>query len=186
MKHQVLFIQGGGARVHNEWDDKLVASLRRELGASYSVRYPRMPKEDDPNYARWGAAIAKQIASLHDGAILVGHSIGGTIMINSLAENPPARKLGAIFLISVPFVGEGGWPPDGWKPQHELGKQLPDGVPIYIYQGLADDTAPPEHADLYARAIPKARVHRLPGRDHQLNNDLSEIAEAIKTLVAAA
>jgi len=25
-----------------------------------------------------------------------------------------------------------------------------------------------------------ARVHLLPGRDHQLNNDLSEVAEAIR------
>jgi pimeloyl-ACP methyl ester carboxylesterase len=186
MKQQVLFVQGGGARVHDEWDDKLVESLRRELGASYSVRYPRMPNEDDPNYARWVAAIQKRIASLNDGAILVGHSIGGTIMINSLAEHPPARKLGAIFLISVPFVGEGGWPPDDWKPQRELGKKLPDGVPIYIYQGLADDTAPPAHADLYARAIPRAKVHRLPGRDHQLNNDLREVAAAVKELADAA
>jgi hypothetical protein len=27
--------------------------------------------------------------------------------------------------------------------------------------------------------IPQAQVHRLPGRDHQLNNDLSEVAEAV-------
>jgi hypothetical protein len=36
------------------------------------------------------------------------------------------------------------------------------------------------HADLYGRAIPQAQVHRLPGRDHQLNNDLREVAEAIR------
>ena len=186
MKRQVLFIQGGGARVHGEWDNKLVDSLKRELGPTYAVRYPRMPNEDDPNYATWKAALQKEIVGLNDGAILVGHSIGGTIMINALAEQPPTRRLGAIFLISVPFVGEGGWPPDDWKPQRELGKKLPRGVPIYIYQGLADQTAPPAHADLYARAIPQAKVHRLPGRDHQLNNDLREVAEAIKTLAAAA
>ena len=48
---QVLFIQGGGAGVHDEWDDKLVDSLRRELGDGYEVRYPRMPAEDDPGDA---------------------------------------------------------------------------------------------------------------------------------------
>ena len=42
-----------------------------------------------------------------------------------------------------------------------------------------DDTVPPAHADLYARAMPQAQVHRLPGRDHQLNNDLGEVASAI-------
>ena len=43
-----------------------------------------------------------------------------------------------------------------------------------------DQTAPPSHAGLYALAIPQAQVHQLPGRDHQLNNDLSEVAEAIR------
>lgn len=42
---QILFIQGGGAGVHDEWDDKLVDSLRRELGDGPGVRYPRMPGE---------------------------------------------------------------------------------------------------------------------------------------------
>jgi pimeloyl-ACP methyl ester carboxylesterase len=51
---------------------------------------------------------------------------------------------------------------------------------VHVFHGLQDETAPPSHADLYARAIPQARVHQLPGRDHQLNNDLSEVAEAIR------
>ena len=46
---------------------------------------------------------------------------------------------------------------------------------MHVFHGLQDETAPPSHADLYALAIPQAQVHRLPGRDHQLNNDLSEV-----------
>jgi hypothetical protein len=55
MKHtrQVLFIQGGGEGTHDEWDDKLVDSLRRELGDGFEVRYPRMPAEDDPSHETW-------------------------------------------------------------------------------------------------------------------------------------
>jgi hypothetical protein len=47
---------------------------------------------------------------------------------------------------------------------------------------LDDDTAPPAHADLYGRAIPQAQLHRLPGRDHQLGNDLAEVAKVIRHL----
>ena len=61
---QILFIQGGGAGAHDEWDDKLVESLRRELGDGYEVRYPRMPDEDDPSYARWSAAIRREHGGL--------------------------------------------------------------------------------------------------------------------------
>ena len=86
VKRQLLFIQGGGAGVHDEWDDKLVESLRRELGPDYEIRYPRMPNEDDPRYAAWKTAIERELAALDDGAILVGHSIGATILVNALAE----------------------------------------------------------------------------------------------------
>ena len=181
MKRQLLFVQGGGAGVHDEWDNKLVESLRRDLGSNYEIRYPRMPDEGDPKYKTWKTALETEFAKLNDGAILVGHSIGGTILINVLAEHPPERKVGSIFLVAAPFVGEGGWQSDDLKPSSELGKNLPRGVPIHLYHGLEDDTAPPSHADLYARAIPQARVHRLPGRDHQLNNDLRELAEVIRS-----
>jgi predicted alpha/beta hydrolase family esterase len=186
MKRQVLFVQGGGERVHDDWDRKLVESLRAALGPNYEVRYPRMPNEGDPSYARWKAALEKEFVALNDGAILVGHSLGGTILIHTLAENPPEREVGAIILIAAPFVGEGGWPSDDWKPQRELDRKLPRGVPIYLYHGLADDTAPPSHGDLYARAIPQAHLFRIPGRDHQFNNDLSDVAAVIKSLAAEA
>jgi predicted alpha/beta hydrolase family esterase len=186
MVRQALFIQGGGADVHDEWDDKLVDSLRRALGDGYEVRYPRMPNEDDPKYPEWKAAIGREIAELDDGAILVGHSLGGMMLVHALAEQPPKLRIGAIVLIAAPFVGEGGWPSDEVGPKADLGARLPEGVPVLLFHGDKDETAPPAHAKLYARAIRQAKVHRLPGRDHQLHNDLSEVAEAIRGLGAFA
>lgn len=182
MKRQLLFVQGGGAGVHDEWDDKLVESLARELGPDYEIRYPRMPGEDDPHYATWKAALEAEFATLDERAILVGHSVGGTMLVNALAEPSMKRKFGAVFLIAAPFVGDGGWPSDEVQSPQDLGARLPEGVPVHVYHGLEDDTAPPSHAGLYGRAIPQARVHRLPGRDHQFNNDLREVAAAIKAL----
>ncbi|MET8832844.1 alpha/beta fold hydrolase [Micromonospora sp. NPDC004540] len=176
---QILFIQGGGAGAHDEWDDKLFDSLRRELGDGYEVRYPRMPDEDDPSYARWSAAIRREMTALDDDAVVVGHSVGATILINALAERPPEPELGAIVLVAAPFVGAGGWPGDEFELPHDLGARLPQGVPVHVFHGLQDETAPPSHADLYAHAIPQAQLHLLPGRDHQLNNDLSEVAKTI-------
>ena len=176
---QILFIQGGGAGTHDEWDDKLVDSLRRGLGEGYEVQYPRMPDEGDPSYARWSVAIRREMANLDDGAVVVGHSVGAAILINALAQQPPEQELGAIVLIAAPFVGEGGWPSDEFERAGDLGARLPEGVRVQVFHGLQDETVPLSHADLYAQVIPQAQVHRLPGRDHQLNNDLSEVAEAI-------
>jgi pimeloyl-ACP methyl ester carboxylesterase len=83
-------------------------------------------------------------------------------------------------LIAAPFVGDGGWLSDEFELTSELGAGLPLGVPVHVFHGLQDQTAPPSHAGLHALAIPQAQVHQLPGRDHQLNNDLSEVAEAIR------
>jgi pimeloyl-ACP methyl ester carboxylesterase len=182
MTAQILFVQGGGEGAHDEWDDKLVDSLTRELRDGFEIRYPRMPREDDPSLERWGPAIRREMAALDDGAIVVGHSVGGTLLVRALAEQPPEQRLGAIVLLAAPFVGDGGWPGDGLAMPSDLGDRLPDGVPVHLFHGLDDDTAPVAHADLYARLVPGATVHRLPGRDHQLGNDLAEVADVIRAL----
>ncbi|HEU0243882.1 MAG TPA: alpha/beta fold hydrolase [Candidatus Limnocylindrales bacterium] len=179
---QVLFIQGAGAGTHDAWDDALVDSLRRELGDGYEIRYPRMPDEDDPSAATWGPAIRLEIAAMGARAVIVGHSVGGTILVRALSEQPPGPAVAAIVLVAAPFVGDGGWLADEFQLPQDLGAQLPVGVPIHVVHGLDDDTVPAAHADLYARAIPQARVHRLPGRDHQLGNDLAEVAAIIRAL----
>ena len=182
MNRQLLFIQGGGEGTHDDWDDKLVDSLRRELGAAFEVRYPRMPTEHDPTAATWLPAIRGQVAALADGGVVVGHSVGATLLVHALAEEASAVSLGAIVLVAAPFVGEGGWPGDEFELPSDLGARLPHGVPVHLFHGLEDDDVPPAHVDLYARTIPRATVHRLPGRDHQLGNDLAEVAEVIRSV----
>ena len=185
MTDQVLFIQGGGADVHDKWDNQIVESLERELGEEYAVRYPRMPHEADPKYAAWKATLKRQFAGLDDGAILMGHSIGGTILIRTLADDPPELTFRGIFLIAAPFVGDGGWHSEEIEPLSDLGAKLPEQTPIYLYHGSKDTTAPIEHVHLFAKAIPHAVVRRLSGRDHQLNNDMSEVAADIRRLGTA-
>ena len=185
MPRQVLFIQGGGKGTHDEWDDQLVDSLRAGLGDGFQVVYPRMPGEEDPSATTWTPAIRAAVDALEGGAVVVGHSVGGTILIHALAAEPPRGRLGAIVLLAAPFVGEGGWPGDEFAFGSDLGERLPDGVPIVVVHGLDDDEVPPAHADLFAAAVPQAAVHRLPGRDHQLGNDLGVVADLIRDLPAA-
>ena len=181
MPKQVLFIQGGGKAVHNDWDDKLVTSLIRALGPDYDVRYPVMPHEDDPHFNAWKMAILAGIDKLDDGAVLVGHSIGAAVLISAITD-AAKRKFGGIFLLSPPFIGDGGWPSDEIPPMVGLGQLLPQDTPVYLYHGFSDDIVPPAHADLYQQAIPGVIVHRLAGRNHQLDDDLTEVAADILAL----
>lgn len=179
---QILFVQGGGEGTHDQWDNKLVESLERELGAGYEVRYPRMPDEATPRYAPWKAALESELRRLKPGATLVGHSVGATILLRLLAEKFSAGKFGALLLIAAPFVGEGGWSSDELEFPPGFAARLPKGMPIHLFQGLADETVPPAHAGLFARALPESRIHHLRGRDHQLNNDLKELARVISSM----
>jgi len=171
---ELLFIQGAGPDAHDAWDQPLVDSLRRALACE--VRYPRMPDEGDPSYARWKPALAAALDELADGALLVGHSVGGTVLLHLLAEHRHRVRPGAIAILAAPFVGPGGWPSDGLPARTSFDL---DNAPISLFYGTADTTAPPTHAALYAGAIPGASVHLLDGLDHQFGNDLTEVVRLL-------
>lgn len=179
----VLFVQGGGDGVHDRWDNRLVESLRDSLGSGYRIRYPEMPNEADPAYSAWSRALQAELAALTDGAILVGHSIGAAVLLHTIAEDSLGFAPGAICTIAAPFIGPGGWESDEIVPPADLAARLPSDVPILLYHGDADVTVPVSHVELYARAIPRARVRRLAGRDHQLDDRLSEVAADIRALM---
>lgn len=182
MTNQVLFVQGGGEDVHDEWDRKLVLSLERSLGGGYAVSYPRMPNEHATDHATWSRALQEELGRLGDGAIVVGHSVGGTILIDVLARLKTKPRLRAVCLIAAPFIGEGGWQAEGHEPPDNFADAVPGGVPVFLYQGTSDQTVPFHHVELYARAIPQAAVRALHGRDHQLDNDLAVVASDILDL----
>jgi len=179
---QVLFVQGAGEGTYEDWDNKLVRDLERELGSGYAVLYPRMPDEAQPRYSAWKKKLLDTFHELEDGAIVVGHSFGGAVLIQVLAEHPPKCRLGAISLIAAPFMGEGGWPSDHMQPMNDMADRLPADVPVLLYHGVDDRDVPPEHLSLYVKAIPQAVARVLEHRDHQLNDDLSEVARDIRSV----
>jgi len=177
----VVFVQGGGKDVHDSWDNKLVASLQQALGPGYAVHYPRMPDEGAPDPTAWKRVIARELRKLNVAVILVAHSVGAAILLDYLADGD-LHQLSGVFLIAPPFIGDGGWPSDSLRPTKELVANLPDGVPLHIYQGGHDDIVPVSHSRLFEKAIPHATVRRLAGRDHQLGDDLSELARDVTLL----
>ena len=180
MTVQILFVQGGGEAVHDQWDNKLVDSLGRALGSGYRIHYPRMPHENDPSYAAWKPALAQALRTLPDGAVLVGHSLGGTVLMHVLAKERLTFKPAALMLIAAPFIGEGGWQIDEMPARTDFAARLPRGLPVYLYHGAEDQIVPAAHAQLYAAVIPGSKVRLIPHGDHQLNNDLSPVARDIE------
>ncbi|HEU5247506.1 MAG TPA: alpha/beta hydrolase [Candidatus Udaeobacter sp.] len=184
MKQQILFIQGGGEGAYQE-DGLLVASLRNALGDAYEVRYPKMPRKSDPDYRRWKTQIRKELTAMKERLIAIGHSLGGSFLLRYLSEEKTDATIAGLFLIATPYWGGDGWRYDGYEAvtlREDFASRLPRGAPIFLYHGVDDEVVPFSHLALYEEKLPQAvtRAHR--GRGHQLSNDLSEVAEDIKSL----
>ena len=183
MIKQILFIQGAGEGAHKE-DQKLVTNLRKLLGRKFKVHYPAMKQEDDPKYGPWKRQIEENLNDLDGLVCVVGHSLGASIAIKYLAGGKP-KKIAGVFLIATPFWGGKGWKYEGYEalevPKNSANK-FPENARLFFYHSRDDEVVPFAHLDLYARKFPQATVRELNGRGHQLNNDLSEVAEDIKSL----
>ena len=182
MSISILFVHGGGEGAYAE-DTKLVESLRTTLGDGYEVVYPQMPNEDSPDYDEWKRTILKTIAGFAGKAIVVGHSFGASILLKVLAEAAIDKPLVGIFLIAMPYWGAQDWEADVYALQDEFVTHLPQDTPIFLYHSRDDDIVPFAHLAMYAQKLPQATTREFDGRGHQFNNDLSEVAASIKSLV---
>jgi len=104
LKRGVLFVHDGGEGAH-EADEKLAASLRDVLGSEWDVRCPKMPDEDSPKYEAWKDKIARELAAMDGEAILVGHSLGASVLLKYLSEEEVERPTAGLFLVASPSTG---------------------------------------------------------------------------------
>jgi uncharacterized protein len=181
MKRQVLFIHGGGQGAHEE-DKKLAASLQDVLGAAYEVRSPQMPDEDRPEYEAWKNQITEELAALDGEVILVGHSLGASVLLKYLFEEKAEMPVAGIFLIASPYWGVEEWEVGEYELQENFASKFPKDLPVFFYHSRDDEVVPFEHLALYKERFPRATIHEFDGRGHQFNDDLSEVARDINGL----
>jgi serine hydrolase len=180
MKKNILFIQGGGGEEDYAADAKLVASLQDALGNAYTVHYPFLPNESGPDFGR-GKQIARELSSIQGEVILVAHSLGASMLLKYLSENEIKKEIAGIFLISTPFwKGDEDWK-EGLKLQKDFSEKLPKGVPIFLYHCKDDEVVPFTDLSIYAKKLHNAVVREIASGDHQLGNDLTQVARDIQS-----
>jgi predicted alpha/beta hydrolase family esterase len=179
MKKRVLFVHGAGGY---EEDKKMVAILQDELGAAYDVRCPKMPNEDSPEYEAWKDRIAEELAELNGEVILVGHSLGASILLKYLSEEKVEKPVAGLFLVAPPYWGAEDWEDSEYELRTNFAAKLPKDLPTFFYHSRDDEWVPFAHLALYAEKLPQATIREFDGRGHQFNDDLSEVAQDIKGL----
>ena len=183
MSKHVLFIQGGGNGGYKA-DEALVASLQNVLTPAYKVHYPKMLADETvPNFGtQWLKQIHKEISSAEGKVILAGHSLGASMLLKYLSENKINENIDGIFLIAPPFwSGNEDWV-QPLKLQQDFSDKLPKDIPTFFYHCKDDEVVPFDHLTSYKQNIPWAVFHEISHGGHQLNNDLTIVADDIKSL----
>ena len=180
-KRGVLFVHGGGDDGFKA-DAPLAESLKHHLGASYDVRYPRMPDDRASPDFGWLQKIAGEIGSAPREIFLVGHSLGASMLLKYLSENTVTARVRGLFLLATPFwSGDEEWE-KGLMLREDFASALPKGVPIFLYHCEDDEEIDISHLAIYEAKLPRAIVHRVPSGGHQFNGDLARVARDIRGL----
>jgi len=178
---EVLFIHGGGDGGYQA-DEALAASLSKHLGANYNVRYPKMPDDKASPDFGWGEKIGSEIAATPGEVILIGHSLGASMLLKFLSENAVNRPIRGLFLLATPFwSGEEDWQ-KGLKLHEDFGSALPKDVPIFLYHNRDDEEIDISHLAKYETKLPQAIVRASASGGHQFKNDLTSVARDIHGL----
>ena len=90
---QVLFIQGAALVRTTSGTTSWSTACGGSSGTGTRSATRGCPPRIDPSYPTWGPAIRWAMATLEDGAVAVGHSVGGTILMHLLLVVVPPPGL---------------------------------------------------------------------------------------------
>jgi serine hydrolase len=183
MAATVLVVQGAGDLHHPEGTIVLVRYLERALPQGFRVLAPEMPDADsDPRYLPWRDTIATTLAELDAPVLVVGHSVGGSVVLKMLSEGPADPSIRGLFLASVPWWGPEGWPWDELALADDFAERLPE-IPVFLYHSVDDPEVPFAHLRLYEARMPAATVRAIAGAEHSFRNGLPALVTDITRLV---
>lgn len=178
----VLLVHSAGPQGPGEGSRPFAARLRADLGPGYRLSYPRMPEPDRPSWPAWREHLARVLARVPAGTPVIGHSLGGTVLLKLLAEAPLRKPLGGLFLAAMPWWGKGGWD----VPEFVLPADFPERLPpvpfIGLYRGSEDEVVPRGHLLRYAKRLPQAKVREVAGADHALSEGLPALVRDLTRL----
>ena len=183
-KKQVLFVHSGGTQGLHEGSSDLVAWLKRALGPAYEVLCPAMPDPDRPVYDHWRLSLKKELDAFDDGLILVGHSLGGSVLLKLLSEEKIAVRIDGLFMIGSPYWGRKNWQVKEYKLKKNFAASLPAIPGIFLYHSRNDSVVPFKHLLYFADKLPFATIRKIDSSEHLFYGGLPEIAYDIKSLTA--
>ncbi|HMG88486.1 MAG TPA: alpha/beta fold hydrolase [Chryseolinea sp.] len=182
MTKEILFVHSAGPQGHHEGSDYLVRYLIDALGPGYRIWLPDMPDPENPHYVNWKARLKKEFASIEDEVILVGHSLGASVLLKYLSEERLQQRVAGLFLIGAVYWGKKDWEVKEYVLKRNFSSKLPSMGRIFLYHSSDDEVVPISHVRYFANELPKATVREFEHRGHLFGRGLPELVEDIKGL----
>lgn len=185
MKKEILFIHSAGPQGYQEGSDFLLSYLRTSLGSGYELLSPRMPNPENPHFKSWKVKLEKVLASIEDdNVILVGHSLGGSVLLKFLSESSLNKNIAGLFLIAPPYWGSTNWEVDEYRLRKDFSLKLSQVPQVFLYHSSDDEVVPIRHMCYYAEELPHAKIRALNKTGHLFSKGLPELVDDIKSLHA--
>jgi predicted alpha/beta hydrolase family esterase len=178
----VLFVHSGGPQGPHEGSDDLVKHLRRGLREDHVVLYPRMPEPESPEYELWKLTLVRELSALDDELILIGHSLGASVLLKFLSEEPCEKCIIGLFLVASPYFGVRGWEADEYVLKPDFEKNLSRIPNIFLYHSRNDNVVPFNHLVQFAEKLPHAVSRIFENRGHLFTTGLPELVDDIRNL----
>lgn len=180
---KILFAHSGGSQSGpGEGSFDLVAFLKKELSPDYEVHFPIIEDPEAPTYEMWANLFTAEFKAITEPVILIGHSLGASMLVKYLSEERPNIEIRALFLVATPLWDKNGWDIEDFALQENFELQLSHIEKVFLYQCNEDAIVPFEHLDFYRKAFPHATVRALDGTDHAFEGGLPELVEDIKSI----
>ncbi|WP_224244179.1 alpha/beta hydrolase [Hyalangium gracile] len=179
---EILFIHSAGPQGDLEGSGRLVAGLKRALPSGYTLQAPLMPAPDAPRARPWLEALARHVARARPPFALVGHSLGGSLILKYLAENPVPGGLVGVVSVAAPFWNAPDWEVAEFALPPNAGERLASVPRIVLLNGRGDDVVPLDHLSRYARAVPTVTTREIDGDHEFTHGDIAAVVDAIETL----
>jgi uncharacterized protein len=195
-KTQIVFIHGGDSFDTNDQFYDFLKSLdynpfaveqqkwrdniKEALVETHECIMPRMPNALNADYVAWSIWFEKLLPYLHDGVVLVGHSLGAGFLLRYLSENKlpvTASQLhligGVIDDVGCPGLSEFGVDITAWSDFMTIISE------VHIWHSSDDAYVPMHHAERLAAKYPNATTHYFTDRGHFLQSEFPELLAEI-------
>ena len=175
MKQKIFFLHSAGSQINHQGSSDFLDRLINELGPNYEVAHPIMPNPEDPDYEPWKKQLDKDLTSLDGDVILVGHSLGGAVLLKYLTEKKINANVKAMFLCATPFWGaDADWQYEPFTLPDNFVDLLPKIPSFFLYHSKQDPYVPFAHFKLYESTLPRVTSREIEGDSHAFSEGLPQ------------